>query len=265
MTPVLKNFFEKAWDDYKKRAPEVQKIESFFHARSETIVNDHIALRTLNFPGATKEDVASFFETEGYEIKESYSFVEKKLKAIHLEASEDLPKIFISELLVEEMLPEVQKILSPLRHCCKNFHGLESFLEPRPWLPRFDFYEKCVDSSEYASWFYAHGWVVNHFTVSVNQLKTFSHLKDLNDALEAQGFVLNESGGKIKGTSADLLEQSSTMAPMGMVEFEETKSLVPTSYYEFAFRHKKSNGELFQGFVPSSADRIFESTDRKTK
>ena len=36
---------------------------------------------------------------------------------------------------------------------------------------------------------------------------------------------------------------------------------VPSCYYEFARRYPLPSGELFQGFVPASADKIFESTD----
>ena len=34
-------------------------------------------------------------------------------------------------------------------------------------------------------------------------------------------------------------------------------------YYELAKRYPLPSGELFQGFVPASADKIFESTDAK--
>ena len=36
---------------------------------------------------------------------------------------------------------------------------------------------------------------------------------------------------------------------------------IPSCYYEFARRYPLPSGEVFQGFVPESADTIFESTD----
>ena len=47
------------------------------------------------------------------------------------------------------------------------------------------------------------------------------------------------------------------------VEFKETTKEITSCYYEFAFRHAMSNGELYSGFVAGSADKIFESTDMK--
>ena len=45
------------------------------------------------------------------------------------------------------------------------------------------------------------------------------------------------------------------------VEFKEVTKEITSCYYEFAFRHPMANGELFKGFIASSADKIFESTD----
>ena len=36
---------------------------------------------------------------------------------------------------------------------------------------------------------------------------------------------------------------------------------VPSCFYEFAYRHTMENGELFGGFVATSANKIFESTN----
>jgi hypothetical protein len=39
---------------------------------------------------------------------------------------------------------------------------------------------------------------------------------------------------------------------------------IPGCYYEFAKRYPLPQGEgLFQGFVPASADKIFESTSKR--
>jgi hypothetical protein len=48
------------------------------------------------------------------------------------------------------------------------------------------------------------------------------------------------------------------------VEFADGQMhAVPTCYYEFAKRYPDASGKLFQGFVATSADKIFESTDTK--
>jgi hypothetical protein len=51
------------------------------------------------------------------------------------------------------------------------------------------------------------------------------------------------------------------MADAIEVEFTDAKVKIPSCYYEFALRYRLPNGDLFHGFVPASADKIFESTD----
>ncbi|HEU4612134.1 MAG TPA: hypothetical protein VFS15_08655, partial [Kofleriaceae bacterium] len=75
--------------------------------------------------------------------------------------------------------------------------------------------------------------------------------------------TLNEAGGTIKGTPAERLEQSSTRADSIELEFSDATMRVPSCYYEFARRYPLPGGELFHGFVPASADKIFESTDAR--
>ena len=53
----------------------------------------------------------------------------------------------------------------------------------------------------------------------------------------------------VKGTPADRLEQSSTLADAIEVEFSDRTAKIPSCYYEFARRYPLPSGELFQGFV----------------
>jgi hypothetical protein len=117
------------------------------------------------------------------------------------------------------------------------------------------------DESEYAAWFYVFGFRANHFTVSINALKTYNNISSVNELLKKNGFLLNDSGGEIKGTKADLLQQSSTLADKVTVKFVEGSFEVPCCYYEFAQRYPDANGKLYNGFVAKSADKIFESTN----
>ena len=107
----------------------------------------------------------------------------------------------------------------------------------------------------------AFGFRVNHFTVSVNALSTLPTVAAVNEFLVAEGFVLNTAGGAIKGAPADHLEQRSTRADTIAVDLAGETLQLPSCYYEFAKRYPLPSGELFQGFVPASADKIFESTD----
>ena len=52
------------------------------------------------------------------------------------------------------------------------------------------------------------------------------------------------------------------MADKIEIDFGDRKELVPSCYYEFAKRYLDQNKQLYQGFVTSSADKIFESTNK---
>jgi len=55
------------------------------------------------------------------------------------------------------------------------------------------------------------------------------------------------------------------MADSCKVDFNDAgEQAISSCYYEFAQRFNQENGELYQGFVPMSADKIFESTDMKS-
>ena len=100
------------------------------------------------------------------------------------------------------------------------------------------------------------------FTILVNHLDGFDGLNELNEYLVQNDFKMNFSGGIIKGGPNVWLEQSSIMADSIDVRFKEKIYTVPGCYYEFAYRYEK-DGALFNGFVTQSADKIFESTDKK--
>ena len=67
----------------------------------------------------------------------------------------------------------------------------------------------------------------------------------------------------MKVNPSECLEQSSTLADSIEVELSDKKMQIPSCYFEFAKRYPLESGELYQGFVASSADKIFESTDKK--
>jgi hypothetical protein len=93
------------------------------------------------------------------------------------------------------------------------------------------------------------------------RLATFAELPAVNAFLLDAGFELNRAGGLVKGTPADHLEQSSTCAEPIAVAFADGTFAVPSCYYEFARRYQLPSGERFEGFVPTSADKLFHSTD----
>jgi len=94
-------------------------------------------------------------------------------------------------------------------------------------------------------------------------LKKFNTIEKVNELIKTEGFKLNSSGGEIKGTKAELLQQSSTMADSVKINFLEGQYEIPSCYYEFAQRFTDKDGKLYSGFIAKSADKIFESTNFK--
>lgn len=270
MSKDARAFFEATWRDYHRVTPDAPKIEALLKGRGEQFVNDHVAYRTFNIPGISRHDLGRMFERWEYKlVDEELDFPDKKLKAnfwVHDDPS--LPKVFVSELLLEHFSPALQQwIRSFTEPTAKGMGKIEpKHLLQANWSPvRFEDYERFYPESEYAAWTAAFGLRANHFTVLVNSLKTFASLQELNEFLRRSGFQLNESGGVIKGTPAQCLEQSSTMAKRIPWTFAGGANKdIMGCYYEFARRYAlPGSDKLFQGFIPKSADKIFESTFEK--
>jgi hypothetical protein len=264
------DFIKKSWNRYVQLTPDAPVIHDLLEKRGEVIMNDHLAYRTFNINGIDRMTLGGIFERWGYQrASEELDFPEKKLKAsYYVHPNQEYPKIFISELLLEKFPPDLQAWIKGLSaQAIKRFKqpSPELFLSPT-WDPvRFEDYQKYYPISEYASWTAAFGIQLNHFTVLVNALKSFKSLQELNQFLVSQGIHLNDQGGIVKGTPKELLEQSSTLARKIGWEFAgNIRQNVMGCYYEFARRYAiPGRSELFQGFIPKSADKIFESTFEK--
>jgi hypothetical protein len=268
-TMTLEEFLSQAWTRYVDLTPDALVIHKLLEERGEKILNDHIAFRTFNLKGIGRLDLGRIFENWGYKrAKEDLDFPEKKLKANYfLHSDPKFPKIFISELLLERFSPELQTWVKEIVSHSLNpgAKGGESFLRDSWNSVRFEDYQRFYSESEYAAWTAAFGIQVNHFTVLVNSLKTFSTLQELNLFLGQVDISLNESGGVVKGSPNELLEQSSTLAKKIDWKFAgDKRHKVMGCYYEFARRYPvPGEKKLFEGFIPKSADKIFESTYEK--
>lgn len=257
--------FTRLWNDYTKSNPHALEIYKLFLNQDEHVINDHIALRTFNDPRVNVEKLAEFFLAYGYKECGQYDFPVKQLFAKHYEHEDpEAPKVFISELRLERFSPQLQKIA---KNCVdkipEKLCNEETLLySGATWQPlSYKTYQNLLDESEYAAWMYAFGFCANHFTVNVNALKRFTTLEQVNDLITKNNFKLNTSGGVIKGTQEECLEQSSTLAGEIEVQFIEGAFKIPSCYYEFAKRYPLKDGKLYTGFIAASADKIFESTD----
>lgn len=261
----LTQLMQALWEQYTQITPSAKKIHQLL-GQGRDIVNDHIALRTMNIPGFGVKDLGFFFEALGYKQGGEYQFQQKKLYARHYQSeNEQHPKIFISELLLEQCSDFVQSTMQALvQDIPRPLHQDPKLLfSGTHWHVCKQTYEQLLDESEYAAWFAAFGYRANHFTVSVNHLDMFTQLEDVNTYLKSQGFELNTAGGEIKGSADVFLEQSSTLADVTSVVFSDGALDIPGCFYEFAKRYPQPDGQLYQGFVAASADKIFQSTDAK--
>jgi len=269
----LDHFFELCWKRYSQITPDAPLIHRLLTDRGEIVVNDHVAFRTFNIPGIGKKDLGRVFERWGYVLaQEELDFPEKKLKAVYyIHPDAKKPKVFISELLLEKVSSDLRKWIESLVK--SQSPGVQRFEvdDPRFFLhPNWDpieksQYDRFYPESEYAAWTAAFGIQVNHFTVFLNELRTFKSIVDLNAFLKQHGILLNSAGGEVKGTPGDKLEQSSTEARKVPCRFaKDITEEIRGCYYEFAKRYPVGeSGLLFQGFIPKSADKIFESTYEK--
>jgi len=264
----IHQLLDRLWEDYAKLNPSAKGVHELLDAAGERIVNDHIALRTFRHPQVGIDALAKAFVEGGYVVKGEYDFPDKKLYARHYEHEDHtLPKVFISELKLEECSEELRGRVSLLINQAPDDLGKrEDFaLSGRQWKLTLAEYEKLAAESEYAGWLAAWGFRANHFTIFVNYLETFDTLEVLNQFLKDNGFKLNAAGGEIKGTPEVFLEQSATLADKVEVKFDDgSKQIIPCCYYEFAKRYPMPDGKLFTGFIAKSADKIFESTNLLT-
>jgi len=262
----LENLLNKLWEDYCLISPASKRINDLLAKDNPNIKNDHIAFRGFQIKGFGIDSLSSVFLENGYSECDNYHFEQKKLYAKHYEPPNDKwPKVFISELLVSEFSADLQNTLTMLTDSVDEavYKDKEFCVSGRPWLLDYSTYKKLHDESEYAGWMSAFGYRANHFTINVNSLDTFEDLESLNKFITSQGYKLNTAGGAIKGSKAVGLEQSSTLAEKVDVNFMDGRHELPSCYYEFAKRYQVNGGNLYQGFVTASADKIFESTNAK--
>lgn len=258
-------FFSELWADFVHIAPQAAALAARFEALGESVVNDHVAFRTFDRGPLRLDALEPLLLGLGYRYFEEYHFADKHLRA-RAYLCDGAPRIFLSELLLDELSEQARgwvercatEVDASLVGTASVFHA------GRLWSPlTFSQYQSLADESEYAGWLCAHGMHANHFTVSVNALKRLRTLPAVLDFVEGAGYAINTAGGRVKGTPEVLLEQGSTLAATVPVEFADGRREIPSCYYEFALRYPKPDGTLYEGFVPASANRIFESTDRR--
>ncbi len=280
---------------YSERVPDVQNV---FDAMLDAgiiqsvgdVENDHIAFRTMGVPNLGLASFEKIFLHYGYERRDEYNFIEKKLTAYWYAPPEpQYPRIFASELRVDDLSAEAQRIIHRYTDTVTSDpvdalnlddgEAVDRFLHQPLWeTPTLADYKALLHESEYAAWVIYNRYYLNHFTISVHNLKPgYNTIEAFVQFLENRGFRLNSAGDTIKISPDENLRQASTVAQMIDAEFAGDAGSpadiyrIAGSYVEFAerrvlpqFRHLPANQLTRQhrreGFETGNADKIFEST-----
>jgi Domain of unknown function (DUF1338) len=309
---IAQQLWDLLWQNYRNRVSYAHIYQQMIEDAGGSISNDHIAFRTLRLTIEQAGSsihlgipyLAKIVEALGYQQAGEYHFPAQCLYARHYVHPEqdnyDLPKLFISELIVDDLPENVATLIKQavqegdfsLSTDCLWLE-LTALLTPkmigqqnldipaaltqlvhlfsRPWQPPKQSAVEQVNSiSQYGAWVMIHGYSVNHFTGYVNRQYT---AKYQTIAQTIAGLVNLEVPMKsaIEGSIESGLCQTATQAVIEQAWVQDnTGELVqipwPYAYYEIAERHqiKDSVGGsmLFSGFLSAQAQQLFEMTRR---
>ncbi|MCL1471871.1 DUF1338 domain-containing protein [Argonema antarcticum] len=293
-TKIALNLWHKLWENYSARVNYAQVYQQMITEAGGTVANDHIAFRSLRLNINDIDLGIPYLEgivkDLGYSAAGEYIFPDKHLYARHYRHPKqdafDLPKLFISELIVDE-LPDAtaQQIYQTVKSINSisypNLSDLEiadieqtvdrlQNLFDRPWQPpRRSVVEEVNKATQYGAWVLLHGYGVNHFTGYINRQNT-----PLYPDIESTASGLSERGvpmkAEIEGSMDIGLRQTATQAITEMVtvrdDFTEKLISIPWTYayYEIAERFfvEIAPGEkaLFDAFQGNNATHLFEMT-----
>lgn len=287
---ILEEVLEGLMQRYRERVPDVQRVFSAMLsegiiADASEVENDHIAFRTLGVPHLGIHSVEKIFLYYGYEKRDYYHFAGKKLNAFwYAPPADHFPRIFISELIVDDLSPETQHVIRKYTNNVQHDpvelldlndgKAVDTFLHTGLWpLPEWEDYVTLSKESEYAAWTIYNRYYLNHFTISVHNLKKgYDTITQFNEFLLSIGIKLNNAGGVIKESPDGNLLQSSTVAQIIEADFAGgERQKISGSYVEFAerkvlpaFQHLPAEEikryHRREGFEAGNADKIFEST-----
>jgi len=290
-TAFLERLFSRLWDEYRERVDYARSYEDILKSCGGHFRNDHLAFRT--FATQTRwSGIAAIsrpFEALGYRAAGAYDFPDKKLTSLHFAPpSDNLPKIFISELRIWELSPRARRIV--LASTARTAPGLSDgeladlAVLPnltakrraqllRRWAAQFARRwpaPKAADAaalereSQFGAWTLLHGHTVNHFTAAVHAhgVTSLDDIEKTVAALKTAGVPMKP---EIEGAPGSRLRQSSTLAVVIPVEMRAGSRVVkkPWTYAYFELAERPIiDGRRFEGFLGGQATNLFEMTRR---
>ncbi|BAZ39060.1 hypothetical protein NIES4101_50120 [Calothrix sp. NIES-4101] len=297
----IKQLWDSLWQEYINRVSYARTYQEMIIAAGGTVANDHIAFRSLRLGMNTNigqfnlgikifEPILNFM---GYEQAGEYFFPDTHLYARHYKHPEqekyDLPKLFISELIIAELPDEIAALISKtvndgkfdyltqLSTYNQQLNDFELNLEPKkiftcPWqTPYLSVIEKVNQVSQYGAWVLLHGYAVNHFTGYINRQNTskYPDIEITSRELANLGIPMK---AEIEGSVHVGLRQTATHAvsePVTVIDDKSGEEIqIPWTYayYELAQRYmveiEPEKRELFDAFLGQNAQQLFEMTKK---
>jgi hypothetical protein len=297
ISQIAAHLWELLWQQYKARVSYAQTYEKMITTAGGTVANDHIAFRSLRLVVNSPQGeidlginyLGQIAQALGYQVAGEYHFPETHLYARHYyhpqQIEFDLPKLFISELIVDE-LPDyiiqlINQTVSTIEHKFSYpilpVEGDDQSITQelaktftRPWqTPLRSTIETVNQVSQYGAWVLLHGYAVNHFTGYINRQKTLAY-PDIDTTASGLASLGVPMKAEIEGDVTCGLRQTATQAVKEMVTVIDDASLkeiqIPWTYayYEIAQRYlvevAPGKQEVFAAFLGKNAQQLFEMT-----
>lgn len=297
---IALHLFSSLWEEYSARVSYARTYQEMITAAGGTVANDHIALRSLRLSLDTptgKVDLGINYLEQlatalGYVAAGEYIFPETHLYARHYshpqQAEFDLPKLFISELVVDELPDKIiqliyqtvssidNEIIYSLQDSIKNNEDEKNITQKlpqiftRPWkTPQRSVVEEVNQVTQYGAWVLLHGYAVNHFTGYVNRQNTAKY-PDIDATVAGLVNLGVPMKAEIEGNIACGLRQTATQAVTEIVtvldDSNNAEIQIPWTYayYEIAQRYsveiEPGKSKLFEAFLGKNAQQLFEMT-----
>ncbi|NMG20108.1 DUF1338 domain-containing protein [Brasilonema bromeliae] len=295
---IARHLWELLWQDYSIRVSYARTYAQMITDAGGTVANDHIAFRSLRMEIDSPQGkvnlgidyLGQLAEALGYEAAGEYSFPETHLYARHYRHPQqeefDLPKLFISELIVDELPEKTVNLIQQTVSGVNLFHSsaiLHTFATKTERLakelhriftshwqpPRRSVVEEVNKVTQYGAWVLLHGYAVNHFTGYVNRQNTPKY-PDIETTARGLANLGVPMKAEIEGDIASGLRQTATQAVTEIVTVLEDNVDVEIqlpwtyAYYEIAERYmvevEPDQQVLFDGFLGRNAQQLFEMT-----
>jgi hypothetical protein len=260
--------FDSLWARFRATAPTALKVHEALEAINGRVVIDHVALRTLNVGPVPLAVLSRVLADIGFVAFDEYAHPGRPVYSVAFRPLKPgLPKIFLSELMVERLSVPSRRILQGLLEHADFPPALDErlFHSGVHW-GAIDAasYSTLADESDYAAWFASQGFTPNHFTALVNDLPAIPSIDEVIELAQQMDVEISQVGGLIKGSALTGLQQAATEPERLEYLTSDRRVLqVPGSFYEFALRYPLADGKLYEGFLTQTTERHAEPGMRR--